>query len=395
VDVDQVARAVFDAVDLDRAVELTRAVCRVPSILGDEGPLAALLADTMRASGFEAVALQPVLPERPNAIGELDFGAGRRVVLTGHMDTKPVSRGWSVTDPFSGDLVDGRVYGHGIMDMKAALACQVVAMEALQGCGLPLRGTVAFAAVSDHMGDQRGSIAYFDEHRADLCVLGELSDNEIFVGHRGRYYFDITAHGVSAHTCHKYDAVNANVLAAHAVIELDASALKPPLEPWVVELFGEETMMAPGRIYGGLPPGGPSMVPDECVIRVDCRPQPGVTVDTVRAEIDRCLAAARGRDPRFDASVELVDVKAGHLIDPEHEVVQLMVDAVRTVKGAEPSLQAAGWLGDTASFGPQVPTVIFGPGGEPVYCANENLPVADIHVATKVYALWAALALLA
>ena len=42
-----------------------------------------------------------------------------------------------------------------------------------------------------------------------------------------------------------------------------------------------------------------------------------------------------------------------------------------------------------------VPTVIFGPGGEPVYCANENLSVADIHVATKVYALWAALALLA
>ena len=42
-------------------------------------------------------------------------------------------------------------------------------------------------------------------------------------------------------------------------------------------LFGAETYMAPGRIYGGLAPGGPSMIPDECVIRVDCRPQPGVT----------------------------------------------------------------------------------------------------------------------
>jgi len=395
VDVDQVAQTVFDHIDLDRAVALTQEVCRVPSILGEEGPLAALLADTMRASGFEAVERQPVLPDRPNAIGQLDFGAGRRIVLTGHMDTKPVSRGWSVTEPFSGDLIDGRVYGHGIMDMKSALACQVVALEALRECGLPLRGTAAFAAVSDHMGDQRGSIAYFDAHPADLCVLGELSDNEIYVGHRGRYYFDITTHGVSAHTCHKYDAVNANLLAAHAVIELDASALKPPLESWVADLFGEETMMAPGRIYGGLPPGGPSMVPDECVIRVDCRPQPGVSVEVVRAEIDRCLEAARRREPRFEASVELADVKAGHLIEPEHEVVQLMVDAVRAVKGAEPTLQAAGWLGDTASFGPQVPTVIFGPGGEPVYCANENLSVADIHVATKVYALWAALALLA
>ena len=54
---------------------------------------------------------------------------------------------------------------------------------------------------------------------------------------------------------------------------------------------------------------------------------------------------------------------------------------------------AAGWLGDTASFGSSVSTVIFGPGGEPVYCANENLSVADIEEATRVYAVFAALAL--
>ena len=30
--------------------------------------------------------------------------------------------------------------------------------------------------------------------------------------------------------------------------------------------------MVPGRIYGGLAPGGPSMIPDECVIRVDSPP---------------------------------------------------------------------------------------------------------------------------
>ena len=81
----------------------------------------------------------------------------------------------------------------------------------------------------------------------------------------------------------------------------------------MTDLFGPETFMAPGRIYGGLPPGGPSMIPDECVIRVDCRPQPGVTTEQVRAEIDRCLAAAARRDPRFRAEVELVDVKGGYL----------------------------------------------------------------------------------
>ena len=195
-------------------------------------------------------------------------------------------------------LIDGAVYGHGVMDMKAALACQIVAIEAVRASDLPTRGRLAMAAVSDHMGDQLGSIAYFDTHPADLCVLGELTDNQVCLGHRGRYYFDVTTRGRSAHTCHKPQAINANVLAAQAVLALDASKYEPDLEPWVVDLFGAETYVVPGRIYGGLAPGGPSMIPDECVIRVDCRPQPGVTIEEVRAEIDRCLAvAARGRPP--------------------------------------------------------------------------------------------------
>jgi acetylornithine deacetylase len=380
-------------VDLDRAVDLVRQVCRIPSVLGDEGSLAEFLASVMRDSGFEGVQLQPVLPGRPNAIGEVNFGAGPRVVMTGHMDTKPPSHGWERAAPFSGDLIDGAVYGHGVMDMKAALACQIVAIEALRSSGLPLAGTVAMAAVSDHMGDQAGSIAYFDTFPADMSVLGELTDNEVCIGHRGRYYFDITVLGKSAHTCHKHDAVNANVLAAQAVLALDRSRLEPVLPPGVAELFGAETYIVPGRIYGGLPPGGPSMIPDECVIRADCRPQPGVSTELVQAEVHRCLSEAAAADGRFTAEVSLADVKPGYLARSDDLVVRLMTEAVRQVRGTEPVLVTENWLGDTASFGQKVPTVIFGPGGPPVYSADEHLSVSDIHEATQVYAVFAALAL--
>ncbi|WP_159499056.1 M20 family metallopeptidase [Microbacterium sp. 18062] len=385
-------------IDEERLVRLVQEVSRIPSILGEEGPLAEYLASTMAESGFAGVELQPVLPERPNAIGHVDFGdaaaEGRTVVLTGHLDTKPVSHGWTVSEPFSGDLIDGAIYGHGIMDMKAALVCQIVAIEALRASGLPVNGRVAMAAVSDHMGDQLGSIEYFKEHTADYCVLGELSDNEIFLGHRGRYYFDIHVRGVSAHTCHKPLAVNANMLAAHAIIELDRSALTPKLEDWVVDLFGPETFMAPGRVYGGLPPGGPSMIPDECVIRVDCRPQPGVTIEEVRAEIDACLARAKQAEPRFEAEVVLADVKSGYMASPEDSVSELMRRSVAAVRGEQPVFEVAGWLGDTASFGQDVPTIIFGPGGEPVYCPDEHLSVDDIVEATRVYAMFCAMALM-
>ena len=153
------AGAVLGNLDLDRAVELVRQVCRIPSVLGGEGELAGFLASVMRASGFGSVELQDVLPGRPNALGEVSFGPGPRVVLTGHLDTKPESHGWQRAAPFSGDLIDGAVYGHGVMDMKAALACQIVAIEAVKASRLPLSGTVAMAAVADHMGEQAGSIA--------------------------------------------------------------------------------------------------------------------------------------------------------------------------------------------------------------------------------------------
>ncbi len=360
------AATVLDNVDLDRAVDLVRQVCRIPSVLGEEELLAEFLASVMRDSGFEEVQLQPVLPGRSNAIGQLSFGAGPRVVMTGHMDTKPPSHGWQRATPFSGDLIDGAVYGHGIMDMKAALACQIVAMEALRSSGLRLAGTAAMAAVCDHMGDQAGSIAYFDNFPADLAVLGELTDNEVCIGHRGRYYFDVTVHGKSAHTCHKHDAINANVLAAQAVLALDRSRLEPALPAGVAELFGAETYIVPGRIYGGLP---------------------------VQAEVHRCLSEAAAVDGRFAAELTLADVKPGYLARSDDLVVRLMTEAVRQVRGAEPTLVTENWLGDTASFGQEVPTVIFGPGGPPVYCADEHLSVSDIQEATQVYAVFAALAL--
>lgn len=391
--VSDTAATIAEVLDLDRAVELVQQVCRIPSVLGEEGGLATFLASVMSESGFEDVRLQPVLPDRPNAIGHVDLGEGPTLVMTGHLDTKPVSHGWSVTEPFSGALVGGSVYGHGVMDMKAALACQIVAIEAVRASGLPLGGTLGMAAVADHMGDQLGSIAYFEAFDADLCVLGELTDNQVCLGHRGRFYFDVTTLGRSAHTCHKPQAINANVLAAHAVLALEASRYEPELESWVVDLFGPETYMSPGRIYGGLAPGGPSMIPDECVIRVDCRPQPGVTVDDVRAEIDRCLQEAAKADPRFRADVVLADVKSGYLASPDDDVVRLMRAAVREIRGEDPPLVVENWLGDTASFGAKVPTVIFGPGGPPVYCPDEHLTIDDIHEATRVYALFAALAL--
>ena len=380
-------------VDIDDAVALTQEIVRIPSVQGEEGELAHYLHGRLRRMGFDEVELQDALPDRPNVVGVVDSGRpGPTLVLTGHIDTKPVCVGWD-GDPYSGRLEDGKVHGHAVMDMKAGVATLVEAAAALARGRSSWRGKVVLAAVADHMGQQRGAIRFFDEQPGDYCILGELTDLAIYLGHRGRLYWDITSIGHAAHTCHRHLAVNAIAKMVPLIEEIEALRYVPELPAWVAELFGEELYTAVGRIYGGLPPGGPSMIPDECTIRVDSRPQPGIEEDEVRALLEGAIERARARDPEACYELRLADRKRPHLIEREHPLTVALAHAHRSVVGEEPSYGGGSWLADTASTGHLVPTVIYGPGREPVYMPNEWLEVADIHTAARVYAATAAILL--
>ena len=381
---------VLDVVDAADAVLLTQEIVRIPSVVGEEGPLADALAARMRGMGFDRVTQQAVLPGRTNVIGVVDSGRpGPTLVLTGHIDTKPVCHGWD-GDPYSGHVEDGRLHGHAVMDMKAGVAALVVAGASMARCRPAWCGTVVVAAVADHMGDQSGAIRFFAEHEADYCILGELTDLQIYLGHRGRLYWDVTSIGRSAHTCHRDRAVNAIAKMVPLIEEIEALRWTPPVPEWIAELVGPELYTAVGRIYGGLPPGGPSMIPDECTIRIDSRPHPGVDASQVEEVIRAAVARAEGRDPEARYEVLLADRKDSYLIDRDHELVRALARASEAVSGAPPTYGAGSWLADTASFGHLVPTVIYGPGREPVYTPNEWLETADIERATRVYAATAA-----
>ena len=132
------------------------------------------------------------------------------------------------------------------------------------------------------------------------------------------------------------------------------------------------------------------MIPDRCTIRVDTRPQPGVPLEEVEAVIRGAIERARAHDDEIRVELEVADVKNSFMVDPNTDVVRCLRESWEEVMDRPAHLVGGSWLGDTASFGHLCPTVIFGPGGEPVYQPDESLALSDIEAATKINMLTAA-----
>ncbi|MDP6391275.1 MAG: M20/M25/M40 family metallo-hydrolase [Alphaproteobacteria bacterium] len=373
----------------ETSVRLTQQMVRTDSTCGKEGLLARQLEEELKALDIGKVWCEEVSEDLENTLMEVDSGKpGPHLLFTGHLDTKPVCEGWT-RDPFDGAIEDGHLFGHAVMDMKAGLGCQVGAIKSLVDGDVDFNGKITFAAVCDHMGQQTGSIDLFRRHEFDHCVLGELTGMQIYVAHRGRYYFDISTVGLSAHTCHKDLAINAIEKMLPVAEEISKLRYFPDIPPAMKDLVGPELYIAVGRIFGGLFPGGPSMIPDRCTIRVDTRPQPGVPLEEVKALIEQAIECAKARDKEIKVELEVADVKNSFMVDPEERVVKCLREAWEEVMDKPASLVGGSWLGDTASFGHLCATVIFGPGGEPVYQPDESMALSDLETATRINALTA------
>jgi acetylornithine deacetylase/succinyl-diaminopimelate desuccinylase-like protein len=369
------------------SIGVTQEMVRVDSTNGIEGDLGRKLATRLKSFDVGRVWCEDVMDGRVNTFWEVDSGKpGPHLLLTGHLDTKPVCEGWS-RDPFDAMIENDRLFGHGVMDMKAGLGCQIGAMKTLIDGKMPFTGKITFVAVADHMGDQTGAIELFNAHKFDYCILGELTGMEIYVAHRGRYYFDISTIGRSAHTCHKYRAVNAIETMLPVIDELSKLKYFPKISDEMKDLVGPELFTAVGRIFGGLFPGGPSMIPDRCTIRVDTRPQPGVPLEEVRTLIEGAIEKAKARDPQIRVEIKVADVKNSFMVPTNSKIVTCLKESWETVMGRPAKFLGGSWLADTASVGHLCETVIFGPGGDPVYQPDESLALSDIVAATRINTL--------
>ena len=143
---------------------------------------------------------------RVNVVGRRQGASARPLVhLNGHIDVVPTGSGWSI-DPFGRLVEDGKLFGRGSCDMKAGIAAAVYAVEAVRRAGVSLAGSVEVSGTVDEETGGLAGVRFLCEQGriardvTDYVIIPEpLNVDRICVGHRGVYWFKITAHGRIAH----------------------------------------------------------------------------------------------------------------------------------------------------------------------------------------------------
>lgn len=267
------------------ALSFLQRLIQTPSLPGEEGAIARVVLDEMRALGYDEISQD----EAGNVIGLIrGRGEAPAVMLNTHLDH--VDPGDPTTwpahgQPFSGALHEGKVWGRGASDIKGPLAAQVYGAARLLHDGTPPPGDVYVSAVVQEEVGGLGARHLADslQGQVQLVVVGEPSSNELRRGHRGRTEPVVHVVGRSVHASVPEQGVN-----PHFVIAAFLQRL-PTLEMTPHEELGPSSV-APTLIR--VDQSSANVIPGEIWLTLDWRNVPGEDAESVLAKLQPLLEAS-------------------------------------------------------------------------------------------------------
>lgn len=381
-------RRIRAAVDVDAVVGLARDLVRIRSENppGQETEVVEHLRGVFAGIGLGRGEVVEATPGRQNLIIGTGDGAasGKPVLLVnGHLDTVPVRpQAWR-SDPFGGQVHDGRLYGRGSADMKGGIAAAITALQVCRSIGVDLPCEVVFHLVADEeLGGEHGTGALVERGliAADACLDPEPTGLKLCLAERGLLFARITTRGVPAHGSEPSKGRSAIITAAAISQVLHDNEFPQQPHP----LLGTTTCNV-GMIRGG---SGPNVVPEECELRIDRRVLPGDTEEgVVRGIIDRI--SSLGLTAGSDYELEVERFCEPSEIDAADPFVGQISNSFTTMTGREPGTTGLPFTTDARFMRNQlgIPSVVFGPGKlELAHVVDEYVEIESLMTAVAVYA---------
>ncbi|NLF63648.1 MAG: M20 family metallopeptidase, partial [Chloroflexi bacterium] len=209
---------------LAACVDFAQRLIQTPSMPGEEGEIARLIAAELERLAFDRVWLDGA-GNVCGRIAGLEPGLPA-LVLNSHIDhVDPGDPALWPVPPYSGEIVDGHIVGRGASDIKGPLAVQVYALAGLLQAGVRPRRDVVFTGVVKEEVGGAGMVHWKEtrDYEVGLLLLGEPSSNDLALGHRGMMQFWVRFHGRSVHASVPERGSNPNYALATFLQRLQAA----------------------------------------------------------------------------------------------------------------------------------------------------------------------------
>lgn len=326
-----------------------------------------------------------------NLIVRRPYGAGGPVIaLNAHGDVVPPGEGWT-HGPYSGEVVDGKLYGRASAVSKSDFASFTYAVRALESLGAALKGGVELHFTYDEeFGGELGPgwLLAHQLTKPDLLIAAGFS-YQVVTAHNGCLQMEVTLHGLASHAAYPDTGVDAlqaanrllTALYAHnRVLEGRRSAVAGITHPY----------LNVGRIEGG---SNTNVVPGKVVLKLDRRMIPEEDATAVEAEVRGLIEQAVAQCP--GVRLEIKRLLLAHALQPQTGNAPLVAAIQRHGQDVfKETIPTSGTplYTDVRLYGARgVPAVIYGAGPRTVLESNakradEHLELSDLRGATKVIA---------
>ena len=376
-------------------IHCARRFVQIPSLSGDEKELAFFVKGILNEFGLDKV----YIDELGDVIG-LVKGRSLRplVVLEGHMDhVSPGNLELWKCQPYSAEMINGNIFGRGAVDMKASLAAMTFAAKEVSS--KEHEGTLVLCFVVHEETVEGTAIGHIIEKEIrgapDLVVLGEATNLDLGIGHRGRAVVNVKLSGRTAHASMPELGLNA-LHAASNLISYVEEELNPNL-PFHQKL-GKATIATIS--LGASPKVGPQ-IPDRSKILFDRRTILRETENEILKPIKDKVDELVGRGTVLDGATRILeeDIKCwtGRKLRTKDFFPSWLIKETGIVQKALKSLWKRGFHANTHvwkfstdgvyTYGlRRIPTVGIGLGDEALaHQPNEHVRVRDVEKAVQAY----------
>jgi acetylornithine deacetylase/succinyl-diaminopimelate desuccinylase-like protein len=374
-------------------IDFCRRLIQTPSVNGehDEVHLAEVIAAEARALGLDAMLLGE-FEQRPNVIVSTSDGKPG-LLLLGHLDTVPTGdpSGWSYP-PYSGGLVDGRIYGRGAIDTKGGMAASIYALAALKAVAPEV--CAQFIGVPDEETGATGTLGVKYLAARNLLrgkgAIYAYSGSEIVLGHRGLLRYRLFCTGEAIHTGafewqERTAGANAVMGMARLLVTLEGRTYFPYSSVPYFDRF--KTVVTAGTVVSG----GVSIniVPDRCEALIDIRTTPEHDARTIEALIEQCIAEVLQGNRALQFGFERLNYIPAAISDERAPLFDILSDVIPQVRGVPAVKTVAGPANEGYLLIEQgIPTVCgMGVIGANAHAPDEYVEVAGLLDAALIFAI--------